>query len=300
MTGYILLTIHIVVVITAFILIWRGLIKADFLMLAVIICVPLFGIVSALVVSRLIRTGKVGKNSKNLENMKNGPAEGDELFVEAPDSVNVVPLEDALIMDDPTVRRSVMLDVLMSDTKDYVDVIDKARMNDDTEVVHYATTAMVELSKEYELRAQELSAQYAENPLKEGLLEEYISFLEQYVNSSMIQGQLLEIQRNTLMQLLAEKVNRYSKPEDYEELVKALLGQRLYQNADQVLSEMEEKWPDDERNFKLRMRYLYETGSGLKIKEMIYKVSSSDKYYSSDIRDIVSLWSGYKNEEQRA
>lgn len=295
--GYIFLIIHIVVVITAFILIKLRLLKVNYLMFVVIAFIPVWGMVSALIVSFLVSTGRVGSKSKDLESMRNNVTEGDILMVEAPESVNVVPLEDALIMDDPSIRRSVMLDVLMSDTKDYVPVINQARMNDDAEVVHYATTAMVELSKEYELKAQDFSTQYAENPLKEGLLEDYISFLEQYVGSNMIQGQLLEIQRNTLMQLLAEKVQRYSQPDDYEELAKALMAEKQYPSADTVLLEMEKKWPEDERNFKLRMRYLYETGAGNKIKEMVAKVNSGDRYYSREIREIVNLWQGYKSEE---
>ena len=59
-------------------------------------------------------------------------------------------------MDDPSVRRSVMLDVLMQDTRSYIPVLNQARMNDDVEVVHYATTAMATLSKEYDIKLQEL------------------------------------------------------------------------------------------------------------------------------------------------
>ena len=40
-----------------------------------------------------------------------------------------------------------MMDILYDDVGEYVEVLKNARMNDDTEVVHYATTAMVELQK---------------------------------------------------------------------------------------------------------------------------------------------------------
>ena len=135
-------------------------------------------------------------------------------------------------MDDSATKRSVMLDVLMSDTNDYLSVLSQARMNEDVEVVHYATTAMVELSKDYELRLQSYSSEYARDPEKEGLLDEYIMFLEQYISSNIIQGQLLEIQKNTLMQLLMEKVNRNPSPETYERFIMALLGVEFYSKKD--------------------------------------------------------------------
>ena len=40
----------------------------------------------------------------------------------------------------------------------------KARMNDDVEVVHYAITTMVELSKDYDYRLQQIERRYARQP----------------------------------------------------------------------------------------------------------------------------------------
>ena len=40
-------------------------------------------------------------------------------------------------------REELMMDILYDDVGEYVEVLKNARMNDDTEVVHYATTAMV-------------------------------------------------------------------------------------------------------------------------------------------------------------
>ncbi|WP_092325340.1 hypothetical protein [Butyrivibrio sp. YAB3001] len=300
MIGFIMLFLHIFIVIIAFFLMKKRMLKIDRIMFVIIVCIPFWGMLSALIVSFMILTERVGVNNKNLENMKSSDESGDTIVVEAPESENVVPLQDALIMDDPSVRRSVMLDVLMSGTKSYIPVINEARMNDDVEVVHYATTAMVELSKEFELKAQEYSARYAENPEEDGLLEDYISFLEQYVSSNMIQGQLLEIQRNTLMQLLAEKVSRNSRQEDYVSFINALFAEKQFSIADTVLSEMETSWPKDERCIKLRLRYYYETGAGNKIKEIVDTVKNSGNYYSREIRDLVDLWDIGNKEEQRA
>ncbi len=296
--GAFLLLIHAAVVFASFFLIRLKVLKVDRLMLVIIICIPVFGFVSAVLVSMLINMGKVGANSENLENMKSSTQPTDTIIVEAPESADVVPLEDALIMDDPSVRRSVMLDVLMNNTEGYLPVISAARMNDDVEVVHYATTAMVEITKDYELRAQEYSAAYAEDPNKEGLLEEYISFLKQYVGSGMIQGQLLEIQRNTLMQLLTEKVSNSQDPEDYKELTETFFAEKLYSNAFTILSKMEEKWPDSEMVLKLKIRYFYETGAGAGLREVIQMIKNSGNFYSREIRDMVKLWDDEKGDRR--
>ncbi len=296
--GVLLLLLHAVIVLVSFFLIRMDVLKVDRLMLMIIICIPVFGFVSAVFVSMLVRLRKVGAKNMDLENMRSSTEPIDTIMVDTPESADVVPLEDALIMDDPSVRRSVMLDVLMSDTEGYLPVINAARMNDDVEVVHYATTAMVEISKDYELRAQEYSTSYAENPYKEGLLEEYISFLKQYVGSNMIQGQLLEIQRNTLMQLLTEKVKRSEDQEDFEELIETFFAEKLYSNAFTVLTNMEEKWPDSETVLKLKIRYFYETGAGSKLQELIHMIKNSGNFYSKEIRDMVKLWNDEKGEQR--
>ena len=53
-----------------------------------------------------------------------------------------VPLEEALILDTAEQRRKLILSVLTEDPVQYYDLLQQARMNDDSEVVHYAATAL--------------------------------------------------------------------------------------------------------------------------------------------------------------
>lgn len=57
---------------------------------------------------------------------------------------------------EPGVRRELIMDVLNDDPEEYMDLLKQARMNEDVEVVHYAITAMVELSKEYDFCLQKM------------------------------------------------------------------------------------------------------------------------------------------------
>ncbi len=290
MIGYTILGLHIVICFIMFILLKVGVLKVDGLMFIMILCIPVWGALCAVVITVMINLGRDGTRNNELEMMRSNLLDQSQLPRQEAESENIVPLEDALLMNDPSVRRSVMMDVLMTDVKKYIPVINQARMNDDVEVVHYATTAMVELSKEYELKLQEYSSEYAMNPGREGLLDEYIAFLAQYISSGIVQGQLLEIQRNTYHQLLVSKLTLAPNIDDYEKLVRSLLDSKLFIRADVALSTMEENWPLDERNWLLRFRYFYETGASTKLKEMIKNTAQSDRFYSKEVRDIVELW----------
>ena len=53
------------------------------------------------------------------------------------------------------------------------------------EVVHYAITAMVELSKEYDYRLQKIEKKYTNDPDDPVVLEEYCDFLKEYLGSNL-------------------------------------------------------------------------------------------------------------------
>ena len=73
---------------------------------------------------------------------------------------DVVPLEEALLLNDSSRRRELIMNVLNDNPGEYVELLKQARMNEDVEVVHYAITAMVELSKEYDYRLQKIEKIY--------------------------------------------------------------------------------------------------------------------------------------------
>ena len=290
MTGVYILAVHILIVVIMYVLMKAHVLEVDLFFFAIIVFIPLWGAVSALIITYLVKAKKSGSKKDALDNMS-GRIEKKEI-VQAPvaDSENIVPLEDALIMNDPKVRREVMMDVLMQDTGSYIHVLDEARMNDDVEVVHYATTAMASLSKEYELKLQEYSVEYSDNPEKEGLLDDYINFLGQYISSGMISGQFLEIQRTTYHQLLRDKLSLKPNIDDYAILSKSLMDGGLYSDADTALLTMEKNWPNDEKLWLLRFRYYYDTGAGSKVNEMIEKTSNDGGFYSRQVRDVVKFW----------
>ena len=56
------------------------------------------------------------------------------------------------------------MEVMYADPNDYVEQLKEARENDDTEVVHYAVTALAELQKDYETKFQKLEWRLHKDP----------------------------------------------------------------------------------------------------------------------------------------
>ena len=131
MMVYFFLLIHLAICLLIFILMKLGMLKVDSLMMIIVLCIPFWGALCAVIITLMIRLGKDGTKTGDLELMRSNLLDQSLLPRQEAESDNIVPLEDALIMNDPTVRRSVMMDVLMTDVKKYIPVINQARMNDD-------------------------------------------------------------------------------------------------------------------------------------------------------------------------
>lgn len=89
----------------------------------------------------LIRAG--AHTAPGLEQMRVDDEERRSILVEErADFANTVPLEEALIVNDSSQRRSLVMSILNDNPSRYIDVLSQARLNEDVEVVHYAATAM--------------------------------------------------------------------------------------------------------------------------------------------------------------
>lgn len=89
------------------------------------------------------------------------------------DAASTVPLEEALLLDSAEQRRKLILSVLTDDPVQYYDLLEQARLNDDSEVVHYAATAMAQISKQADAALQRHAARFAADPKDPAVLAEY-------------------------------------------------------------------------------------------------------------------------------
>ena len=64
-------------------------------------------------------------------------------------------------------RRKLILSVLTDDPVQYYDLLEQARLNDDSEVVHYAAIAMAQISKQADAALQRHAARFAADQPKE-------------------------------------------------------------------------------------------------------------------------------------
>jgi hypothetical protein len=202
-----------------------------------------------------------------------------------------VPIEEALILNAAREKRGIIMDGLNEDPRAYVDLLQKAGNNDDTEVVHYAVTAMVEISKEDDYALQRFEAEHAANPGDLRILTEYCNFLWSCLEQDLMQGQVEVMNRELFSPLTREKIAIEEALEDYSRLVKNELKRKNYDDAKDLLGEMDAKWPHSEEFVLMNVQYLAAMNKGREIHEFINEIISKGQIYlSTKTKEALAFW----------
>lgn len=204
----VLLLIHALVCLVLWTLMKLGLLPVRGHMLAVMVLVPLWG--PLLVVLLITRSAVFGADLKDatLESLRiNDELHRSILVHDREADAGVIPLEEALIVNDPADRRRLMLSMLTEEPDAYLAQLQAAKLNDDVEVAHYAATAVAQISKESDLKLQQLERAFKTDPSAQNL-NEYCDFLGEYLDSGLAEGRVAQIQRQQYARLLARRCER--------------------------------------------------------------------------------------------
>ena len=175
---YILFAVHLLVCLLAFLGIHFNILKVHKYMFFVALLLPFWGVLILLILHFQIwfnadDSVEIGVEKLKLDSELYRSVTVDEKKVAA----TTVPIEEALVINSAKERRSIIMDVLNDNPKEYIEFLQKAGNNEDTEVVHYAVTAMVEISKENDFMLQSLEREYSLDPDNPIVLGRYIDFL---------------------------------------------------------------------------------------------------------------------------
>ena len=252
--GVFLILLHIV----CCVLVWLGikthLLKVKKYLMALVIFVPFWGTVCVLLLHLQMLTRRDNRIEPGVEKLRVNEEIYKNIFQAVLDTdKKIVPLEEALLINEPRVRRELIMDVLNDDPEEYMDLLKQARMNEDVEVVHYAITAMVELSKEYDFRLQKMEKLHAASPDDPEILEQYCDFMEEYLNQGILEAQMEREQRKRYIRLLRQKLKVKTTLSTCVRLFQNLMKTGDYVQAEEILRLMDQKWHRKEEFWILKI-----------------------------------------------
>ncbi len=282
--------VHLIVCLLVFIGIKARVLSVQKYMFFVALLVPLWGVLIVLILHFQIAFDATDSAEIGVEKLKLESELYKSVTVDEKKADTAIPIEEALLINSARERRSIIMDVLNDNPSDYVEFLQKAGNNDDTEVVHYAVTAMVEISKENDYMLQKLDAEHNADPDDMEILSRYIDFLWGCLSQNLMQGQVEVMNRELFYQLMSKKIAVDGDISDYSRLIENELKRKNYDSAGELVGAMKEKWPESEEYILLKIQYLASLGKGSEIKDFVKETENGHIYLSSKAKEALAFW----------
>lgn len=286
----VLLLIHALVCLVLWTLMKLGLLPVRGHMLAVMVLVPLWG--PLLVVLLSVRSAVFGDDLKDatLEALRINDDMHRSMLVQGREGDDgVVPLEEALIVNDPGDRRRLMLSMLTEDPGAYLAQLQAAKLNDDVEVAHYAATAVAQISKESDLKLQQLECAFKTDPSAQNL-NAYCDYLGTYLASGLAEGRVAQIQRQQYARLLARRCEREDGLALRVRYATALADAGEVDEAEDVAERLVADTPDEQDVWMLCLRLAVLRRDGEMVRRVIDAVDKQHVYLSAENREKLAFW----------
>lgn len=285
-----LLLIHVLVCLLLWIACKRGLLQIERHMLVAAVLVPLWGPLLAVLLTVRGSTLGGGANSAALESLrKNDEAHRGLLVQSREGDAGVVPLEEALIVNDPGERRRLMLSMLTEDPDAYLVQLQAAKLNDDVEVAHYAATAVAQISKEFDLKLQQLERAFKTDPSAQHL-DAYCDYLGEYLASGLTEGRVAQIQRQQYARLLARRCEREDTLELRIRYAAALADADEVAKAESLVDQLVTEAPDEQEVWMLALRLAVMRRDGRAVQRVIDAIEMQHVYVSAANREKLAFW----------
>lgn len=286
----VLLLVHALVCLVLWTLMKLGLLPVRGHMLAVMVLVPLWGPLLVLLLS--VRSAVFGDDLKDatLEALRINDDMHRSMLVQGREGDDgVVPLEEALIVNDPGDRRRLMLSMLTEDPDAYLAQLQAAKLNDDVEVAHYAATAVAQISKESDLKLQQLERAFKTDPSAQNL-NAYCDYLGTYLASGLAEGRVAQIQRQQYARLLARRCEREDGLALRVRYATALADAGEVDEAEDVAERLVADTPDEQDVWMLCLRLAVLRRDGEMVQRVIDAVDKQHVYLSAENREKLAFW----------
>lgn len=224
---------------------------------------------------------------------------GEDIFekVNKRKEIDIVSIEEALLINDHTTRRRIMIDVLKDDAGRFMDVVKKAVENEDTETSHYAVSAIMEVKRKLALKIRELFEEFERNPEDVEVACDYRDALKQFMESGFMDENTLRIYRNEYIDVLRMIISRKDGDtgNDYEEKMLAEIESADYKEAEQTGLAYLSRYPDRESPYLHMIRFYYTINSPAALQRMIQTVKDSQVILTNQGIKIIRYWSKGKS-----
>ncbi|MDO9545178.1 MAG: hypothetical protein Q7J07_00315 [Pelolinea sp.] len=257
-----------------------------------ILCIPFFGIISALIADYVFFSKKQELDTTNsIETLTLSKDIYWKSIKKRKEAQNVVPLEEALIINDRQTRKELIFETLLEDPMKNIDILLLARENNDVDTAHYANTTIAKIQRDFQLKVQKLAVDHEADPNDAELLDNYIETLGNFIDSGLSEAFLLKRQRIVYADLLDKKIDLDSLGKDtLRKKIKNCLALKDINTAMEANDILKNNFPEDEQTWINALRISVAGHDALRLKETINEVNSRNIGWSLSGKEQISTW----------
>lgn len=218
-------------------------------------------------------------------------------IIEHPDmesEINLVPMEEAILIDDKENLRQLLLTVLRGDVSKSINAVTKALASTDSEASHYAASAIMDITNDFQNTLQKFHAQLETDPDNKEINQLFIEYLIKMLSTNFLSDMELKTyvyMLNQRCQSVYDHNKDYIKVLYYSNLVHLLVQIGDIQAADIWVARLLEAFPDEMETFRCLLRYYYTIQNKDSFFQQLDRLKKTDIAIDKDLLDLIRIYS---------
>lgn len=205
---------------------------------------------------------------------------------------DIVPIEDALVLNDKKIRRNLIINTLKGDSYIYLSFLKKALKDEDTEVSHYAAIAVMETKRKLTLAIQQLEAKYELGNNEDSLVNEaYAEALKRYTQSGLLDDKAYIKYMDTYSKVLENIINTENVKEiHYEDKIQCDIVMKKYDETISVCRKYMDEFPKSDKPYILLLKIYFLKNDKMQFNEVTKELIQSNIRIEGKSLEIIRFW----------
>lgn len=205
---------------------------------------------------------------------------------------DIVPIEDALVLNDNITRRNLIMNTLKGDDYTHLSFLKKAVKDKDTEVSHYAAIAMMEVKRKLTNTIKQLESKYELGDKKDSLISEaYAKSLKKYTESGLLDNKSYIKYMDAYSKVLQNIINTKDVKEIYyEDKIQCDISMKKYDETISICRKYMKEFPNSDKPYILLLKIYFLTNNKIKFNEVMKELIESNIRIKSESLEIVRFW----------
>ncbi|MBV4427538.1 hypothetical protein [Clostridium tyrobutyricum] len=205
--------------------------------------------------------------------------------------MNIVPVSEALVLNDSKTKRRLLIDVVKKNSIKNIPILKKALENSDTEVSHYAATAITELKNNFISTLQEEAIKYEKDKGSLSNLVCYVYIINNYINSGLLDKRSLKKYKYLYSEKLGELLSISETEKKYFiDKINCDIELGNYNSAKEYCDKFYKAYPESESAYMMKMKLYYELNDFNNFNSVLLELKKSNLKFSNKVLNIVRFW----------